>query len=284
MRRAYRFDLLSIGIALAACSSSTLAQSDRKDSPRPNGAPDASQWSLTFRDEFGGTKLDDRKWIDSYPDGKRTHANNEQQYYAADGYDVKGGLLRFKAEKRKMGGMPYTSGMVSSFGKFSQKYGWFEIRARFPSGKGMWPAFWLLPTTKKWPPEIDVLEILGHDPNKVYFSTHWKTSSKPHDYKTGFWVGPDFTKEFHTFAVEWNPGECIWYVDGVERHRQTEGVADEPMYLLANLAVGGDWPGMPDAATPFPSFMETDYIRVFKRNLTAPADTPPPPPPFLKPE
>jgi beta-glucanase (GH16 family) len=239
-------------------------------------------WTLTFHDEFDGTKLDTKKWLDSYPGGERTHSNNEQQYYATDGYDLKSGQLRFKAEKRRMGGMSYTSGMVSSFGKFSQKYGWFEIRARFPKGKGMWPAFWLLPTTRKWPPEIDILEILGHDLNKVYFSTHFKTSTRGHEYKTGFWVGPDFSKEMHTFALEWNPGECIWYVDGKERYRHTEGVPEEPMYIIANLAVGGDWPGMPDATTTFPATMDIDYIRVYKKQFTTPADTPPPPP-FTKP-
>jgi beta-glucanase (GH16 family) len=244
--------------------------------------PNKPGWTLTFHDEFDGPKLDTKKWLDCYPHELRTHSNNEQQYYAKDGYGIKNGILRFKAEKRKMGGMPYTSGMISSFGKFKQKYGWFEIRARFPKGKGMWPAFWLLPVTEDWPPEIDILEILGHDLQKVYFSTHFKTKTSGHEYKTGFWVGPDFSKDFHTIAVEWNPGECIWYVDGVERYRHHEGVSDEPMYILANLAVGGDWPGMPDATTTFPAYMEIDYIRVYRKHLTTPTDTPPPPPNFKK--
>lgn len=250
---------------------------------RSTPLPEKSGWTLTFHDEFDGTKLDAKKWSDCYPGEQRTHSNNEQQYYATDGYELKDGILRFKAEKRKMGGMPYTSGMISSYGKFKQKYGWFEIRARFPQGKGMWPAFWLLPATKAWPPEIDILEILGHDPSKVYFSTHYKTAKSRHEYKTGFWVGPDFSKEFHTIALEWSPGLCIWYVDGVERHRHADGVPDESMYIIANLAVGGDWPGMPDAKTPFPGFMDIDYIRVYARKLPTESDVPPPPPVFRKP-
>lgn len=222
-------------------------------------------WELTFQDEFNGRGLDRSKWIDSYPDNVRTHSNNEQQYYAEDGWEVKGGRIRFKAERRSKGGMPYTSGMISSYGKFSQQHGWFEMRAKFPKGKGMWPAFWLLPITKQWPPEIDILEILGHQPNKVYFSTHWRTPEGRHQYKTHHWVGPDFSADFHTFAVEWRPEECIWYVDGLERARSTQGIPSEPMYILANLAVGGDWPGMPDETTIFPGYMEIDYIRVYRR-------------------
>ena len=82
--------------------------------------------------------------------------------------------------------------------------------------------------------------------------------------------------------MEWNPGECIWYVDGVERHRHSDGVPDEPMYIIANLAVGGDWPGMPNADTPFPGAMDIDYIRVYKRKWIEEKDAPPPPPVFRK--
>jgi beta-glucanase (GH16 family) len=230
-----------------------------------NKAMEKAGWTLTFHDEFNGKALDRSKWIDSYPDNVRTHSNNEQQYYAEDGWKVGKGAIRFKAEKRSMGGMPYTSGMISSFGKFEQKYGWFEIRAQFPKGKGLWPAFWLLPVTKAWPPEIDILEILGHETDKIYFSTHWGKDYKEHKFKTQEYKGTEFSDGFHTVALEWTEKECIWYVDGKERARTSEGIPHEPMYLLANLAVGGDWPGMPDDKTPFPSFMDIDYIRVYKR-------------------
>jgi beta-glucanase (GH16 family) len=226
--------------------------------------PTKKGWRLTFHDEFDGGKLDAAKWTDRYWHG-RTHSNNEQQYYAPDGYEVKDGRLRLKAEKRAMGGMPYTSGMIASHDKFSQQYGWFEIRAKFPKGKGFWPAFWLLPATKEWPPEIDILEILGHEINKVYFTTHFNNEQGKHEGHGGSWTGPDFSKDFHTFAVEWKPGECVWYVDDIERYRSQRGIPAEPMYLIANLAVGGDWPGNPDAMTKFPGYMDIDYIRVYQR-------------------
>lgn len=222
-------------------------------------------WTLTFHDEFDGEVLDTTKWMDRYWHG-RTHSNNEQQYYAPDGYEVDDGRLRLIAEKRSMGGMPYTSGMVTSFERFSQQYGWFEIRTRVPKGQGLWPAFWLLPVTKEWPPEIDVLEILGHETDKVYFTTHWSnpTTVNSHQFKTGSYMGPDFAEDYHTFAVEWQPGLCIWYVDGQEQYRSMTGIPDEPMYVIANLAVGGDWPGNPDETTSFPGYMDIDYIRVYQ--------------------
>ncbi|MCC6445045.1 MAG: glycoside hydrolase family 16 protein [Armatimonadetes bacterium] len=235
--------------------------------PVPKAVRDMAKkgWKLTFQDEFDGKKLDASRWIDSYPDNVRTHGNEEQQYYAPDGYDVQKGKLRLIARKREMEGKPYTSGIVTTFSKFAQKYGWYEIRARFPKGKGYWPAFWLLPDTKAWPPEIDVLEILGHEPEIVYMTGHWRDEQRQHQAFGGNFKGPDFTKDFHTFAVDWQPGLVVWYVDGVERFRSEKGVPSEPMYLLVNLAVGGSWPGNPGATTVFPGIMEVDYVRVFER-------------------
>lgn len=225
-------------------------------------------WTLTFHDEFDGKKLDTKKWIGSYPDNVRTHSNNEQQYYAEDGYEMKDGALRLIGLKREKGGMPYTSGIVTSYGKFSQKYGWFEIRAKFPKGKGMWPAFWLLPDDKTWPPEIDILEILGHEPNVVYLTNHYNNADGKHEGHGGSFKGPDLSQDFHTFAVEWKADEIVWYVDGEERFRSSQGIPSVPMYILANLAVGGDWPGNPDDATPFPGVMIIDYIRIYQRSNT----------------
>ncbi|WP_394794529.1 family 16 glycosylhydrolase [Armatimonas sp.] len=226
--------------------------------------PHSAAGRVTFADEFDGTTLNTGKWIDSYPDGERTHSNHEQQYYSTNGYMLQGGKLIFIARRQAAGGMPYTSGMVASYGKFSQKYGRFEIRAKFPKGKGLWPAFWLLPTSKAWPPEIDILEFLGHDPTCVYFTNHWRASSGSVPNQQGRLRGPDFSKGFHTFTLVWKPDALIWSVDGVEQFRTREHVPQEPMYLLANLAVGGDWPGFPDKTTPFPAQMEVDYIRAWQ--------------------
>ncbi len=237
-------------------------QSAPTASPSP-AMPPAVPEKLSFSDEFDGIRLDQSKWLDSYPDGVRTHSNNEQQYYATDGYKLQGGKLVFIAQRRTRGKMPYTSGMVSSYGKFAQKYGRFEICARFPKGKGLWPAFWLLPASKAWPPEIDVLEILGHDLTCVYFTNHWRATTAGTINVQGQLRGIDFSAGFHTFTLDWKPDVLVWSVDGVERYRTREHVPQEPMYVLANLAVGGNWPGFPDASTPFPAQMEIDYIRVW---------------------
>lgn len=226
--------------------------------------PSAPTETLTFSDEFDGAALDTKKWIDSYPNGKRTHANHEQQYYATNGYVVRDGKLSLIARHEAAGGMPYTSGMIASYGKFEQKYGKFEIRAKFPKGRGLWPAFWLLPVSNAWPPEIDILEILGHDTECVYFTNHWRAASGSVPNQQGKLRGMDFSKDFHTFTLVWKPDVLIWSVDGVEQFRTTEHVPQEPMYVIANLAVGGDWPGFPDEKTPFPSQMDIDYIRVWR--------------------
>ena len=250
-------------IAPSANAASLPPESTAPQQP-PVSAPSVASGKLSFSDDFDGKALDTQKWIDSYPGGVRTHSNHEQQYYAPDGYTLRGGKLIFRAERRAQGGMPYTSGMVASFSKFSQKYGRFEIRTKFPKGKGLWPAFWLLPASRAWPPEIDILEFLAHDPTCVYFTNHWRAASSGSQHEQGQLRGPDFTKDFHTFTLDWKPDVMIWSVDGVERFRTREHVPQEPMYILANLAVGGDWPGFPDASTPFPSRMEIDYIRAWK--------------------
>ncbi len=233
----------------------------------PKADPVSKGYKLVFEDQFNGAQLDRSKWIDSYPNDRRTHENNEQEYYAPDGWEMRDGKLIFKAEKRSVKGKQFTSGMVSSFGKFSQQYGWFEARMKVPGSQGMWPAFWLLPASNHWPPEIDIMELIGREKNKVYMTLHakqqgtWKPRSMGHDFAID-----DFTKDFHTYAIDWMPGEIVWYVDGIERHHvKDDGVPKEPMYILLNLAVGGDWPRPVDATTVFPSYMEVDYVRVYAK-------------------
>ena len=231
------------------------------------GPADRPGWKLTFDDEFGGDSLDLQKWNPNDPWG--FERNNELQAYVKDAFEVKGGILRIKAEKR--GAVyagkqrAYTSGMMTTHGKFSQEYGRFEIRCRAPNGKGMWPAFWLLPEPLSWPPEIDVLEILGHEPDKLYMTHHFNNDLKVHGSHGGSWKGPDFSAGFHEFAVEWSAQKIVWFVDGVERFRSEQNIPQTKMYLLVNLAVGGDWPGAPDENTPFPNALEVDYVRVYEK-------------------
>jgi len=228
---------------------------------------DRPGWKLTFQDEFNGQALDLQKWNPNDPWGRER--NRELQAYVKDAFEVANGILRIKAEKREAtyGGKQrsFTSGMMTTYGKFSQQYGRFEIRCRIPKGKGIWPAFWLLPDPLAWPPEIDVLEILGHEPGKIYMTHHFRDEQRQHKSDGHSWSGPDFSAGFHEFAVEWSPERIVWFVDGVERYRSEKTIPQVKMYLLINLAIGGDWPGAPDANTRFPAAFEVDYVRVYQK-------------------
>lgn len=179
-------------------------------------------------------------------------------------FSLGGGVLEITAQptprelRPLLRDYPYMSGVITTQPSFSQTYGYFEMRAKLPRGKGLWPAFWLLPLDQSWPPEIDVMESIG-DPSQVYVTTHSKTTKVP-----GFEpkVAPD---EFHTFAVSWDVSDVIWYIDGKEVGRHaTPADMHKPMFMLANLAVGGNWPGRPDASTRFPAKYEIDYIRAYR--------------------
>ena len=159
----------------------------------------------------------------------------------------------------QLGGYRYFSGLISSQPSFAQTYGYFEMRAKIPRGKGLWPAFWMLPADFSWPPELDVMESIG-DPSAYYTTAHSAVTKMAAGLKTD--IAPD---AFHTFAVAWDEKQIVWYVDGREVNRQpTPPDMHKPMYLVANLAVGGNWPGSPDGATRFPARMTIDYIRAYR--------------------
>ncbi len=252
-----RFPLL----ALILLTDVPFAQAD----PAPVTA-ESLGYRLAWADEFNGSALDTTKWQTNYaPKVHPLGTNGELQSYAPENATVHDGKLWLRAERLTREGLPFTSGMVSSHDKFSQRYGWFEIRVKLPQGKGFWPAFWLLPESRKWPPEIDIMEHKGSLVNHVWLTVHrpqpntWRPKSDGVE-----WTGPDFTAADHIFAVDWRADRVVWYVDGIERHRW-QGDADfGPMYVLLNLAVGGQWDGKPDAQTPFPAAMEIDYVRVYR--------------------
>jgi beta-glucanase (GH16 family) len=227
-------------------------------------------WRITFQDEFDGKALDLSRWNPSDPWGHER--NHELQAYITNAFEVKDGTLRICAEKKEAyysgKQRAYTSGMMTTYKKFDQEYGRFEIRCRVPNGKGMWPAFWLLPEPLGWPPEIDVLETLGHEPSKVHMTHHFQIEQdgkRQHKSDGGSWSGPDFSTGFHEFAVEWSPERIVWFVDGTERFRSEKSIPRGKMYMLVNLAIGGDWPGAPDEHTQMPAAFEVDYVRVYER-------------------
>lgn len=164
----------------------------------------------------------------------------------------------------------YTSGMITTQFSFAQQYGYFEMRAKLPKGKGLWPAFWLLPVDKSWPPEIDAMEAFG-EPNirgeggitKIHYASHERNK------KCGGWVdiGTDITADFHRYGVLWEPDKITYYFDG-KAYGSCPGNKDanQPFYMLANLAVGGktSWPGTPNPDNIWPVYMHIDYIRAYK--------------------
>ena len=158
----------------------------------------------------------------------------------------------------------YASGLLTK-GSFSQKYGVFEIRAKMPWRKGLWPAFWLLPANNIWPPELDILEILGDNPQKLYVSWHSNVGGT-HSSETKTIDVPDTSTEFHTYSIDWTKDAINWFCDDIQVARKsTPEDFRQPIYGLLNLEVGGGWPGAPDTTTEFPAKYSIDWVRVYAR-------------------
>jgi MYXO-CTERM domain-containing protein len=230
---------------------------------------DRPGWQLTLQDEFDGTQVDVAKWVRRYKWGE-AQINGELQAYVDDAFQVQNGILTIVGDRRTATyagqTFQYASGVLCSVAE--QMYGYFEARLKVPAGQGMWPAFWLLGKNgSTGVNEIDIHEILGHQPSTVYMTVHWGTDySSGHQSDGTSWVGPDFSADFHTFGLEWNPDSIIWTIDGVERKRHTgAGVPQVAMYLILNLAIGGTWPGAPDGTTLFPGLYQIDYVRAYTR-------------------
>jgi len=240
-------------------------------------------WKLVWADEFEGKKLDSNRWTTCYwwaDSGCTIISNHELEWYQPRNVSIQDGNLVLEARKEQVEGpdgkmFPYTSGMVSSgratsemgeLPRYSFQYGYVEMRAKIPAGRGIWPAFWLLPITHESRPEIDIMEILGHEPGNIKFNYHYIDADGNKADTGSEWAGPDFSQDWHTFGVDWAPDQITWYVDGVKRYEMTDAasISSEPMYILLNLAVGGDWPGSPDGNTVFPSQYLIDYVRVYQ--------------------
>lgn len=240
---------------------------DRRRNPRPAPvppSPPASPWVVTFEDTFSEHELNLDRWETQYPWGRDRSNVGELQWYGEDAFVKSTAGMILQATEGGPAGFPYTSGIITTHKSFSQVYGKFEIRCRMPTGKGVWPAFWLLPVDTSWPPEIDVIEVIGNDPTVAHMTYHYMDGTTQRS-QGREWRGPDLSVDFHTYTVEWNPDSLVWYIDGVERNRVGIVTPRIPMYMLANLAVGGNWPGAPDANTKFPADFDIDYIRAWKR-------------------
>ncbi len=246
--------------------------------PTATNTPVSPGRTLLFSDDFDGSAINTGNWTTCYwwdDNGCTIATNNELEWYQPGNVVVSNGTLKLTAQKQTVTGSDgktydYTSGVVTSgrakwqdsaSDKFAFQYGYAEIRAKMPAGKGLWPSFWMLSADQDWPPEIDAMTMIGQSPNVANFAVSYGTDGS----QTSAWTGPDFTAGWHTFGVDWQPDKMVWYVDGVERWRITDPahIPAEPMYLVLNLAVGGDWPGSPDRHTAFPSAFEVDYVKVW---------------------
>jgi beta-glucanase (GH16 family) len=290
--------VLSLGLAACGSGSSEKASPSTQSVAKQAGAaeadagtPGAGKWEQTWSDEFNepaGTKPDPAKW--GYKLGGDGSGNGERQLYT----DVPGnastdgdGNLAITAIKETpsgsscwYGACQYTSARIRTANKFSQAYGRFEARVKVPSGRGLWPAFWTIgddPNDVGWPQrgEIDVMEILGQAPGTVHGSLHGPGYSGGSAITKSYTLPPggSFADGFHTFAIQWEPDVVRWYVDDqlyetrtpADLPSGTRWVYDHPFSIILNLAVGGNWPGDPDAKTTFPAQMKVDYVRVSKK-------------------
>lgn len=246
-------------------------------------ASEAAVTAATFTDDFtgpAGAGIDTSKWHFETGDNVNNH---ERQWYTSGtnnaALDGQGNLV-ITAKKENPGNYncwygrcEYTSARLSTQGQFTQTYGRFEARMKLPRGQGMWPAFWMLGAdigNVGWPNsgEIDIMENVGFEPNTVHGTLHGPGYSGAGGIGAAY-NGPNFSDDFHTYAVDWAPNQIKWYVDGNLYQTRTPAdlngnrwVFDHPFYLILNLAVGGYWPGDPNSSTVFPQRLVVDYVRV----------------------
>lgn len=243
----------------------------------------AATWQLVWEDDFDGTQLDLSRWETQIGDGCPSlcgWGNNELQYYRAQNATVSGGFLTITAKEEVFGGKAYTSARLRTRNQGDWTRGRFEMRARMPVGQGIWPAFWMLPTDNvygTWAAsgEIDIMEYLGHQPDRVSGTIHFGGPAPANQYSSSSYTLPSgtFHDDFHVFALEWDECEMRWYVDGAQyaakRSWWSDGGPypapfDERFHILLNMAVGGNLPGPPDGTTQFPQELVVDYVRVYQ--------------------
>jgi beta-glucanase (GH16 family) len=258
----------------------------------PAANPPAHQWTLTWSDEFSGpdgSPVDPAKWVTET--GCNGWGNDELEYYTNRSQNIyqQNGNLVIKVLQEKYTGADgvtrnYTSARLKTLGKFEQTYGRFEARIKIPRGQGIWPAFWMLGANinkSGWPDcgEIDIMENIGKEPALVHGTIHGPGYSGAQGIGGPYGIsdGKAVADDYHVFAVEWEPNAIRFYVDEhlyttrtpIDLPKETKWVYDHPFFLLLNVAVGGGWPGSPDATSAFPQEMLVDYVRVYRRATPA---------------
>lgn len=269
--------LLGVGTAYSQGNAASRDSTDR-----------AEKWQLVWADEFESEgRPDPEKW--SYDSGGEGGGNNEMQYYTEDrpaNARVQNGRLIIEARNERWKGHYYTSARLVTEGNAEWTYGRFEVRARLPSGRGTWPAIWMLPSQEKhggehWLDngEIDLVEHVGHAPDTVHTTVHTRAYNalKGNQRESTVHV-PDARSAFNMYALEWTPSEIRGYVNdrqhfSFKNERRADPEADyrhwpfdQPFHLVMNLAVGGTWGGA-EGIDPsiWPQRLEVDYVRVYER-------------------
>jgi beta-glucanase (GH16 family) len=277
-----RSSRLALGLALAMLPASQAQSSAGAAATRPG-------FKLVWSDEFDGAAgavPDPAKWAHDLGGGG--WGNEELESYTDRPANARldgAGHLVIEARREAFTGADgrardYTSARLKTQGLFSRAYGRFEARIKLPEGQGMWPAFWLLGddvTRVGWPSsgEIDIMENIGREPTTVHGTIHGPGYSGAQGPGSSYELGEGrrFADDFHVFAVEWEPEAIRWYVDDVLYETRTPAdipkgahwAFDHPFFVILNLAVGGRWPGDPDATTKLPQQLVVDYVRVYSR-------------------
>jgi beta-glucanase (GH16 family) len=241
--------------------------------------------TLTFDDDFNSLNLWNGTigtwYTNSYGSGVSGNGfspSGEQEWYINNNYaptasvtpwTVNNGILTITAAAASsdiqplINGYQYTSGEITTSQSFSQTYGFFEMRAELPAGQGTWPAFWLLDANGQWPPELDVMEELGKDPSTYYASLHWGSNWHHSSSSSQAISVPDTSTAYHTYGVDWEPNTITFYFDGHAVYQTaTPSGMNQPMYMIANLALGGSWGGAVDPSV-LPAQMDIDFIRAY---------------------
>jgi len=225
-----------------------------------------AEWTLAWKDEFHHEGSLSNWNLQDWPSDK----NGEWQYYSPENVSIQDGFLIIESRKERFKGRDYTSGAVTTEEKFEFTYGKVEIRAKLPEGQGIFPAFWLVNSNgDNWLPEIDMLEYLGQYPNELHYVVHWENtlSEKSRDYFHYKSDDINFSDDFHTYGLQWEPNKITWILDGTPIFESKAFSPDVPLYLYINTAIGGDWPGKPDPFDEYPKQMQIEYVRIFQKEI-----------------
>jgi beta-glucanase (GH16 family) len=259
------------GVAFQTVSSASTSFTDRV-TQIPAGLPPAT---LTFSEDFDKGYLDPAVWSNSYV--ATGTFDKDRPIWTTDAFDfLPGGGIRLRADNRPTPApaahptlaKSYTAGAITTYGSFSQAYGYFEVEARLPKGMGMFPAFWMLAqNVGVYPPEIDVFEGQGADP--TYEDENWyykdPTTGKTDDLPDEYSGGTDWTAGFHTYGLAWMPGQLIFYIDGVAHYTQNNvNVTSQPMYLILDADVGLFSGGTITVTNQFPGYLDVLYVHAYQ--------------------